>query len=306
VWKSPALCVYDWSGWSGLLIRSVWPKSRRIEAKFREAPHEIAARLPRKTKLLLIHLDISVMLPFIPDAPALIDVLFKRNVRVLNCMAPDIRKRTIQSRCRDFGLPTVTAPVTGPDDELLIVKTDLNSGGERELLLSPAQRAECGLAAHPGRMKHPDDYFVGRRGDLTADIWNDPTLVVERYIKNPLDRFFRVYVVVNAVVISEAYTDAHVKRMAGRIRRHNHWLWREGQTLYADSDAVAKLPSRLLHTAGIFLNRFQLDYGAIDVVEGQDGEFFVVDVNKTPYWGDEKQPGLTEHLRLGFSRSMQD
>ena len=306
MWNSPSICAYDWSKWDRFLIVSIWPKARRICANFGETPQEVAARLPRKTKLLLIHLNLSIMSPFISDASEFIDVLWRRNVRVLNCLPSDIRKRTIQSQCRDLGLPTAAAPVGGPDDELLIVKTDLNSGGRREQLLSPTQKAQFNLEAGAGRMKSPNDYFVSRRADLTADIWNDPTLVVERYVKNPLDRFFRVYVALNAIVISEAYTDTLVKRMEGRIRRHNHFLWREGERIYGDSNIAAKLPSRLLETAGAFLNRFHLDYGAIDVVESEAGEFYVIDLNKTPFWGEEKQAGLIEHLRLGFSKALRD
>jgi hypothetical protein len=57
----------------------------------------------------------------------------------------------------------------------------------------------------------------------------------------------------------------------------------------------------LLSTAGIFMHRFKLDYGALDIVESEAAEFHVVDVNKTPYWGSERQPGLIEHLRLGLA-----
>ena len=306
MWNSPTLCVYDWSDWDEFLINSVWSRARRIPANFRESPHEVAARLPRKTKLLLVHLDISVGSPFISDASAFVDVLSRRGIRVLNCLPQDCRKRTIQSCCRDFGLSSVTTSVSGPGEELLIVKTDLNSGGEREQLLTPAQKVQFDLTAYPGRMKSPAEYFVTRRADVAPDIWNDPTLVVERYVKNSSDRFFRVYVAMNAVVISEAYTDALVKRVGGGIRRYNHWLWRQAEQIYGESNVTAKLPQGLLHTAGVFLSRIHLDYGAIDIVESQDGEFFVVDVNKTPHWGDEKQPGLIEHLHLGFSRAMKD
>jgi hypothetical protein len=93
------------------------------------------------------------MSPFIPDASVFIDVLRQRKVSVLNCLPSDIRKRTIQSLCHDFGLPTVTVPRTGPDDELLIVKTDLNSGGRREQLLSPAQKTQFNLEVD-GRGAH--------------------------------------------------------------------------------------------------------------------------------------------------------
>jgi hypothetical protein len=168
------------------------------------------------------------------------------------------------------------------------------------------QKAQLNLAAEPGRIKGPSDYFVSRRADLAGDVWNDPALVVERYVKNPLGRFFRIYVALNAVVVSEAYTETPIKRMEGPIRRYNYFLWRQEERIYDDSNVALKLPPRLLEIAGVFLNRFRLDYGAIDVVESEAGEFYVVDLNKTPFWGKEKQPGLVEHLRLGFSKAMQD
>jgi hypothetical protein len=305
VWNSPSICVYDWSEWKQFLIVSIWPKARRIRAEFRESPQKIAAKLPSKTKLFLMHLDLSIMSPFVSDAREFTDPFSKRNIRVLNCLPLDIRKRTIQSHCRDLGLPSVTPSTTGPDDELLLVKTNLNSGGSREQWLSPDQRVQFNLAATATRMKGPEDYFVSRRADLSANAWNDPGLVVERYIKNPLNRFFRVYAAIDAIVISEAHTDAPVKRMTGPIRRQNHFLWRQAGQIHGDATA-ANLPPRLLQTAGTFLHRIHLDYGAIDIVESETGDFYIVDLNKTPHWGDEKQPGMIEHLRSGFSKAIQD
>lgn len=305
MWNSPSICVYDWSEWKHFLIVSIWPKARRIHAEFRESPKKIAAKLPSKTKLLLMHLDLSVMSPFVSDAREFTDPFSKRNIRVLNCLPLDIRKRTIQSHCRDLGLPSVTPSTTGPDNELLLVKTNLNSGGSREQWLSPDQRVQFNLAAPATRMKGPEDYYVSRRADLPPDVWNDPGLVVERFIQNPLNRFFRVYAAIDAIVISEAFTDAPVKRMTGPIRRQNHFLWRQADQIQGDA-AAAKLPARLLQTAGTFLHRLHLDYGAIDIVESETGEFFIVDLNKTPHWGDEKQPGMIEHLRSGFSKAIQD
>jgi hypothetical protein len=304
MWGSPPFCVYDWSNWDRFLIKSVWPKARRISANFNEKPQEVAGRLPSKTKFLLIHLNLSVMSAFIPEASEFVDVLQRRDVTAFNWLPLDIRKRTLQSQCRDFGLPCVAAPRYGPDEELLIVKTDLNSGGRREQLLPAMQKSQLNLATEPGAMKGSSDYFVSRRAELTDDVWNDPTLVVEQYMKNPLGRFFRIYVALNAVVISEAYTETPVKRMEGPIRRYNYFLWREEERIYDDSNVALKLPRRLLEIAGVFLNRFRLDYGAIDVVESEAGEFYMVDLNKTPFWGEEKQAGLVEHLHLGFSNAM--
>ena len=71
------------------------------------------------------------------------------------------------------------------------------------------------------------------------------------------------------------------------------------------SGGDSKLPAALLRTMGIFIHRFGLDFGAIDVVESGEGDFCPVDVNKTPFWDAQYQPGLLEHLRLGFQRDDQ-
>jgi hypothetical protein len=301
-WHSSDICVYDWSGYKGSLLDSVAPRARRIRATFGQSPERVARRLPRSTRLMIVHLDISDNAPFISNAQDFGRVLAERGVEVLNHLLPNIRKRTVQACCQSYGLPSVAAAENGDQDELLIVKTDLNSGGTREQQLSAGQKAEFNLPAGIGRLNGPSGYFVKRRGDLGADIWRDPDLVVERYMTNPQGRFYRVYVAGNAVVISEAYDEKPVKRMGGDIRRHNHQLWRQNERLYWSSYGASALSPALLRTAGVFAHRFQLDYGAIDVVESHIGEFHIVDVNKTPYWGDETQPGLLEHLRQGFAK----
>ncbi len=301
MWGFSDICVYDWSAWQGTLITGVAPKARRIRAKFGESAKRLARRLPRRTRLLIVHLDISDNAPFIVDALEFGRALLQGGITALNCLPLDIRKRTVQACCKAYGLPSVSPPVDGHDDELMIVKTDLNSGGTREHHLSSAQKVRFNLPSSTGRVKGPSGYFVKRRADLEAEVWTDPDLVVERYIANAQGRFYRVYVAGNAVVISEAYDHIQVKRMGGDIRRHNHRLWRQVDSLHAFAGKESRLPPDLLHTAGVFMHRFRLDYGALDVVESESGEFHVIDVNKTPFWGSENQPGLLEHLRLGFS-----
>jgi hypothetical protein len=300
MWGFSDTCAYDWSGWKGSLLQTISPQARRILAKLGETPQRLAKRLPRRTKLLIVHLDISDNEPFIANAAEFARSLSERGVAVLNCLEADIRKRTVQACCKRYGLPSVTATPEGDADELVIVKTDLNSGGTREKQLSADHGGRFKVATRRGLVNGPSDYFVKKRADIGAEVWCDPELVVERYMTNPLGRFFRVYVAGKAIVISEAYDKTAVKRMGGDIRRHNYWLWREGESLRGHSGSNPDLPPALLSTAAIFIHRFRLDYGALDVVENENGEFHVVDVNKTPYWGNEQQPGLIEHLRLGL------
>jgi hypothetical protein len=300
MWGSPMPLVYDWSRWGGTLITNVVPRAKRIRANLGENPQELAARLPGDARMMLVHLDISNNSPFITDPVEFVRVLAERGIRVLNGQVHDIRKRTVQACCASFGLPSVTPATTGAADELLIVKTDLNSAGSREQRLTAEQRARFNLPAHGSRLKGRDGYYVARRGEVAAEIWNDRNLVVERFMHNPEGRLFRVYALLNSVVISEGYVKTQIKRIGDSDPRINHWMWRAGDVIEMCSGSNSKLPAALLNTMGIFINRFHLDFGAMDVVESAEGDFYVVDVNKTPFWDDEVQPGLLEHLRRGF------
>jgi hypothetical protein len=206
----------------------------------------------------------------------------------------------VQSACIAYGLPSLIPTPTGADDELLIVKTDLNSAGTREQLLPEPLRKRFSLPLQAGPIKNPKGYFVRPRAQITPDLWNDRELVVERFLTNAAGRFFRVYVMKQAVVISTGCTQNPLKRMSRDVGRKNYCFWRAGESV-TPFDEDTELPPALLRTLGVFTARFGVDYAAIDVIESDTGEFYIVDVNKTPYWGSEFQPGLLEHLRRGLN-----
>jgi hypothetical protein len=298
--SASGMCVYDWSAWKGMLISNIDKRAQRIRARFEESPQRLLRRLPRGINRLVFHLDISDEAPFSTNRSELIRLLTERGIEIWNGHIPDICKRTIVSACESYDLPSLRPGATGPMDELLIVKTDLNCGGVREQLLPATLKERHGLPLMPGQMMNRDGYFVRPRGELTSEIWNNPELVVERYLTNSAGRFFRVYVVKNAVVVSQGYTDSQFKRMNGDVRRQNFWLWRESETIVPFRGSGSELSPALLRSLGVFIARFRVDFAAIDVVEGNQDDFYIVDVNKTAYWGNECQPGLLEHLRSGW------
>ena len=113
MWGFSDICVYDWSGWKGTLIETISPRARRIRARFAESPERLANRLPRRARLLILHLDITDNAPFIADAAQLGRLVSQRGVAVLNGLAGDIRKTTVQACCKAYGLPSVTAAAEG-------------------------------------------------------------------------------------------------------------------------------------------------------------------------------------------------
>jgi hypothetical protein len=302
MWPFPSngICVLDWSKWKPMLIMSVAPDARRIRARFGEHPERLLLRLPRRTDRLLVHLDISQNSPFIPEPTALEEICELWGIQLLNCGLRDIRKRTVQAACITHRLPSLAAPPDGPADELLIVKSNLNAGGVPELMLPAAQKARFNLGTQPRRMKSPKDYFIAPRASLAPEIWNDPELVIERFVTNPEGRFFRAYILKSSVVVSEGYSPEPIKRMRPDVQRRNHWLWRYGTSIVPYHGSNTTLPRALLRTLGVFVPGFRVDYGAIDIIESEAHEFHIIDVNKTPYWGSASQPGLLEHLRLGL------
>jgi hypothetical protein len=299
------LCIYDWSKWHGFLIQFLFPSAARIAAQWGESPEHIARRLPADCSTLLLHLDISVASVFLADVAALVRLLGARGIGVINASVLDIRKRTIQSHCSRLGLPCVSASRHGPGEELLMVKTDLNAGGYREKLLSRKQRKHFCLPTRACRLHKRRDYFIARRADLPPDVWTDPTIVVERYMTNREGRFYRVYAAGRAIIVAEAWTDLPIKRMEHPPRRKNYFLWRQSGDFrssatdgpFGGPNLPPELSPRLLQVAGAFFDTYHVDFGAIDIVESQDSEFYVVDLTATPYWGDEFQPGFMEHLR---------
>ena len=39
-----------------------------------------------------------------------------------------------------------------------------------------------------------------------------------------------------------------------------------------------------------FCNHFKLDFGALDVMRNDNNQFYIIDVNTTPYWGVKLHP----------------
>ena len=227
---SSGMCVYDWSAWDGTLITNICADARRIRAKFEERPEHLLRRLPRRADRVLVHLDISEHSPFPAASTEIASALSARGIEILNFNVRDIRKRTIQSACIAYGLPALLPTPIGPDDELLIVKTDLNSGGRREQQLPKRLKQRLNLPLQLGLIKTPKEYFVCHRAALTAELWNDPELVIERYVTNPAGRFFRVYVMKGALVISSGCTQNPLKRMGDHRGQEEPLALAEGRS----------------------------------------------------------------------------
>ena len=146
----------------------------------------------------------------------------ERGLHVVNGLAQDTRKSTLHAHLEAIGLPSLKAAPSGSSDEILFVKTDLNYGGELERWLSPESIA----AGHLGHLISPDirgayDYKIVERGMLREDLWTDPAIVVERYVTNAENSFYRTYFSGKQIIIVKVFAPGIVKKLSGDPRDTN-------------------------------------------------------------------------------------
>jgi hypothetical protein len=251
---------------------------------------------------VLLHVNVSRTTGIIADEVTLWAALRGRGVTLVNTDATDLRKRTLHARCEALGLPCPRAANQGAEDERLIIKTDLNYGGapERDLARTLGLGAERFTGPLGPTSVASPDYRLYQRRDVPPAAWDDPALVVERFIANPEGVFFRVYVVGPATCVSEVWSDDDVKKLSRPVRaRTDHFSWTaaaEDVAAPPSADRVRRvvaLSRRVAHALGV-------TFGAVDCVMGADGTLFAVDVNKTPYWGTDVRPDIIGHLRQGL------
>lgn len=193
------------------------------------------------------------------------------------------------------GLSSAQAARTGPLDELLFVKSDLNSGGEPERLLPEALRARL-LSPKPPRIARWNGYFVMRRADVGAELWSDESIVIERYIENPESSFYRVYGFGSSLAIVKSYSHRLIKKVSGNCN-DCYTLCETSELL----DLSVNVPVSLQQTIAGFIAHYPLAYFCLDIVHDLQ-QYTIIDLNLTPYSGGESEPhDALEFLSKGGS-----
>lgn len=287
--------VYEWWAWEGFLLPKVLPGCLRIPARIGEDAERVLERLPAETDLFVFHLNLTVTGRFPRRRRRLVGALAHRKTRPLNAAVTDTTRRAIQDRCARLGLATPRATPHGDPDELMIVKTDYNYGGQSERRLRPAEREQLGIAPPSATVRGPSDYRVLPRRAVPYETWSDPSVVVERYVRNRYGVTYRLYLLGDRLSVSEVSCPDLINRLApGLDRRTAH------VTLETPPEALAErhgFPGEVLRQAVPFIRSIGLDFGTLDVLRDDSDRCYVVDVNPTPYWGNEVHGDILEHLR---------
>lgn len=290
------LAVYEWNAWNRFLLPAVFPACQRLEADWRDVAAAVLGRLDDGIRAFLFQVNLSRTGRYPVERRQLVDGLEERGVKVLNRELDDIRKSRLHVLLEKAGLPSAKAPREGDDDEYLMLKTDLNYGGRYERGLEKEERLALGLGGNEIPLADWSDYRVVPRCEIPDACWEMPGLVVERWVRNPDDRFYRAYVGGERLVVVKAVDEQPIQKVGASPGNLNILLDRRRLAELEHSD---HLPTPLIHTLRRFFCHVPLEFGCIDILYDDQG-YFVVDLNTTPYGGKALPQEVLEHLRGGF------
>lgn len=205
--------------------------------------------LPVRADVALLHVDATVV-----DEEYL--SLRSAYAGTINFEVTDISKRRISSQ-----LVTAEDDWTGP----VIVKADLNCGGQTELMHNQAARARGLPAAHSGVGRWTGEYrILDRLEEVPEVVWKNPGLVVERFLPEPDPPggfAYRTWVFAGARERCNRFVTAEpISKGAGVLR-------------YGPVDVPAKIREERA--------RLNFDFGSFDFVI-HEGEPILLDANRTP------------------------
>lgn len=298
------VAVCECNAWKDYVIQVMRPHATRVRLRPGESAQTVLAAIPPATRVVVIQIDASVTTDFPTSEPEFLAALAARGVIVLNANGTDIRKSTIHARCVALGLPCAQVDTDGPPNERVIIKTTLNAGGapERKLVRQWGSYANQFAAQLSNFVLGPKGYVVCRRDAVPAAVWGDPTLVVERFVENPTQCFYKALVVGDAAVVTEAWSDREIKRVTEPIRaRNNYYYWtREGEHVAVGRSS--DIAVRALSLARCLGESLGLEVQATDFVVDADSTLIPVDVNKTPFCGRRRRSPVLTHLQHGLDK----
>ena len=259
---------------------------------------DVLAQIPGATAFAF-HLNCTKT-GFFPSCRAeLIALLKQHGLAVLNESVTDISKRFLQHACRRLGLPSVaternSCPVECPFEEVF-VKTDLNYGGKAESMLSSAELQAMHITLHPSPIQRFNEYKVLRREDVPDEWWDHPALVIERYIDNRHNRKHRVYFAGDRYAVSVTIDTQKIKKFRPENSNQEYLSDEATFTLAANTQLPASLQLDIVR----LLRHLKIDFGAVDFVEDDTGQCYVIDLNATSY-SKALSPDAVQHLRRGL------
>lgn len=295
------VAVLEWQAWDGFLLTHVLGDDAvRIETDpFSEFPTAQFDRICDSFTTVCFQINLSVRGRLPLRVRDLTNRFTERGIYVVNGLVQDIRKSILHAHLEAIGLASLRAGPTGSYDEILFVKTDLNYGGDLERWLPPESIAAGGLE----HLVSPDfgayHYKTVERGMLEESVWRDPAIVVEKYIANSENSFYRVYFSGERIIIVHAFAPGAIKKLSNDARNTNFVT--DLEHLKAGTDELS-ISATLKRDVATFVENTPVEFGCIDIVHDGHDKHYIVDLNLTPYAGEKvNDTYLINFLRWGLT-----
>jgi hypothetical protein len=205
--------------------------------------HLFGSRSYRCADIAVVHVDLSV----VPESYV---ALAHRYPVALNTRVTDVRKSQI-SRNLLQAQDTYVGPV--------IVKSNLNYGGVPEKQRRSLWKKWSAFT----RFADPLDYPIYTSiAEVPGYYWQDPLLVVEKFLPECVDDF---YFVRQSFFLGD---------------RHRSWRLRSSRPVLRANSVIDDVEIPTPEGIDTYRREIGLDYGKIDFVE-HDGKITILDVNKT-------------------------
>jgi hypothetical protein len=298
--KSSKVAVLEWRAWEGFLLTHILGDDAvRIETDpFQEFPSVQFDRVCDSFTTVCFQINLSVRGRLPLRVRDLTNRFVERGVSVVNGLVQDIRKSTLHAHLEAIGLSSPKAAPTGPDDEILFVKTSLNYGGDLERWLPPESIAAGGLEHLVSPEIGAYQYKTVERGKLQESIWKDPAIVVEKFVANSENSFYRVYFSGERIIIVEAFAPGTIKKLSNDARDTNFVT--DLEHLKAGTDELS-ISATLKRDVATFVENTPVEFGCIDIMHDGYDNHYIVDLNLTPYAGKRViDTFLTNFLRVGI------
>jgi len=281
--------IYEWNAWEDYLLPVMFPDATRLKTNLHDDHENVIAQFSSDSGAFIFHINLTETAQIPRGRNELCAHLSNRGFTVVNGRLIDIAKRRVQQTCKELGLNTTISPRSGPPGEMLIIKTDLNYGGLSEHELTPAERLHLKIdhVASPVSSETPV-YNILPRAEVRSSTWESPEYVVERYIQNSSNFFYRVHLLRKHMVVSRVVDDALVKKFPAGLSREDWYLVMPANE-FVNTDSRTSVPAKLVNDVIKFSEGIGLDFGAIDVVQDDEENFYIVDVNSTPWWGEVEE-----------------
>ena len=280
--KIDNILIYHWQAWSGFLISHLVADYCHVEAKYHDDISHIENALTPNIKAILLQINLSHSALYPEKRQQRINALAARNIQVLNKNIGDIRKDNLHDMVHQAGLKSAKAKREGEPDQLLFIKSKLNWGGLTELRL-PEQEQIKFIDCKATHIKSWDEYYTLTRGEVSDELWADNSIVIENYIENSDNTFYRVYGFGHALVVVEGHSNMLIKKIIEDPKDQNSQF-----SKYQILNEETSLPVKLQETIKKFISHHHIDYYCLDIVHNSK-EFFIIDLNLTPYAGMSPQ-----------------